>query len=169
MKCTLWTFVTLLAAAAQAQEPAWETLTTPGQPTARHEAAFVAYKGKGYLIGGRRINPVDVFDPATNTWTAKSETPMELHHFQAVVVGDAIYLIGAMTGAYPNETPLEKVIVYYPEKDEFRFVHSVPSSRRRGGAGAVLHDGKNIYRRRHHERPREWLSALAGRLRPQVR
>lgn len=132
----------LAAGWGQAEERAWETVTTAGRPTARHEAAFVAYKGKAYLIGGRRINPVDVFDPETNTWTAKSETPLELHHFQAVVVDDAIYLIGAMTGKWPNETPLERIVVYYPEKDEFRFKHTIPEARRRGGAGAVLHDGK---------------------------
>jgi N-acetylneuraminic acid mutarotase len=49
--------------------------------------------------------------------------------------------MGAMTGRFPNETPLEKVVVYYPEEDRFDFVHSIPESRRRGGAGAVLHDG----------------------------
>ena len=142
MKTLLTTVLVLFASISFAQEWQWEKLQTKGAPTARHEATFVAYKGKGYLIGGRRINPVDVFDPATNTWTAKSETPIELHHFQAVVIDDAIYLIGAMTGPWPKETPLEKIIVYYPERDEFRFVHSIPESRRRGGAGAVLHDGK---------------------------
>ena len=125
-----------------ADETGWETVETMGLPTARHEAAFIGFDNKAYLIGGRRINPVDVFDPATNTWTAKSSTPMELHHFQAVVVGDAIYLMGAMTGRYPRETPLEKVGVYYPHRDEFAFVHGIPESRRRGGAGAVYHDGR---------------------------
>ena len=101
----------------------------------------MAFRNKLYLIGGRRVNPVDVYDPATNTWTAKSKTPLELHHFQAVVVADAIYLMGAMTGPYPNETPLEKIVVYYPDEDRFDFVHGIPESRRRGGAGAVYHDG----------------------------
>ncbi len=132
----------LLSIASLAHAQTWETIDANGQPTARHEAAFVAYKGKAYLIGGRRINPVDVFDPTTKTWTAKSETPIELHHFQAVVVDDAIYLIGAMTGPWPNEKPVEKIVVYYPETDEFKFIHSIPESRRRGGAGAALHDGK---------------------------
>jgi N-acetylneuraminic acid mutarotase len=113
---------------------------TNGEPTARHEAALVAYKDKLYLIGGRRINPVDIYDPATNSWTAASKTPIELHHFQAVVHGDAIYLIGAMTGGWPKEKPLEKVVVYYPEKDEFKFIHTIPESRRRGGAGAVVYN-----------------------------
>ena len=120
----------------------WEPLETTGQPTARHEAALVAFEDQVYLIGGRRINPVDVYDPKTNTWTAKSKTPLELHHFQAVVVGEKIFLIGAMTGQYPNETPLEKVVVYEPKTDSFDFIHHIPESRRRGGAGAVLHNGK---------------------------
>ncbi len=133
---------TLLAQQATPQQAQWETVETVGQPTARHEASLVAFKEKLYLIGGRRVNPVDVYDPATNTWTAKSKTPIELHHFQAVVHGDAIYLIGAMTGGWPNETPLEKVVVYYPETDKFEFVHNIPPSRRRGGAGAVVHKDK---------------------------
>jgi len=62
-----------------------------------------------YLIGGRRINPVDVYDPATNIWTQKGPTPIELHHFQAVVYGDAIYIMGAMTGGWPNEKPLDRI------------------------------------------------------------
>ncbi|QDT09512.1 N-acetylneuraminate epimerase [Planctomycetes bacterium K23_9] len=120
----------------------WETIAATGQPTARHEATLVDFESKLYLIGGRRINPVDVFDPKTNAWTANSETPQELHHFQAVVLGDAIYLMGAMTGPYPNEVPLEKIVVYYPKDDRFDFKHVIPSGRRRGGAGAVLYDGK---------------------------
>ncbi|KLU05052.1 ring canal kelch-like protein [Rhodopirellula islandica] len=119
----------------------WKTIATEGHPTARHEAALVGFQNKLYLLGGRRINPVDVYDPKTNVWTANSETPMELHHFQGVVVEDAIYLMGAMTGPYPRETPLEKVVVYHPAEDRFDFVHSIPESRRRGGAGAVYHDG----------------------------
>lgn len=120
---------------------AWRLLDPTGKPTARHEAALVAFQGKVLLIGGRRINHVDVFDPSTNRWESKSRTPVELHHFQAVVVGDAVYLMGAMTGVYPRETPLEKIVVYYPNEDRFEFTHTIPADRRRGGAGAVYHDG----------------------------
>jgi N-acetylneuraminic acid mutarotase len=120
----------------------WEMLETEGAPTARHEASAVAYKGKLYLIGGRRINPVDVYDPEKNSWVEKSKTPIELHHFQAVVVDDAIYLMGAMTGGWPNETPLDKVIIYYPETDTFAYSHDIPEGRRRGGAGVVYHNDK---------------------------
>lgn len=124
------------------QASGWETISAQSTPTARHEAALVAYKDKLYLIGGRRINPVDVYDPVTNTWTEKSKTPLEIHHFQAVVYGDAIYIIGAMTGGWPTETPLDRIIIYYPEQDRFEYGPVIPPARRRGGAGVVVHDGK---------------------------
>lgn len=120
----------------------WETIQSIGRPQARHEAAFVGFEDKMYLIGGRRINPVDVFDPSNNRWTAKSSTPIELHHFQAVVFGDRIYLMGAMTGPYPNEKPLEKVVAYQPKTDKFEMLHTIPVNRRRGGAGAVVYKDK---------------------------
>ncbi len=121
---------------------AWQTLSALGLPTARHEAAVVAYQQKLYLMGGRRINPTDVFDPVKNTWQVKAKPPIEIHHFQPVVWGDAIYLVGAMTGDWPNETALERVIIYYPETDEFKLGATIPEARRRGGAGAVVHNNK---------------------------
>ena len=121
---------------------AWEMLSPDGSPTARHEASAVAYKDKLYLIGGRRVNPVDVYDPATNSWSVKSDTPIELHHFQSVVVDDAVYLMGAMTGGWPNEKPLEKVMAYYPDEDRYEQIHDIPEARRRGGAGVVYHNSK---------------------------
>ena len=59
-------------------------------------------------------------------------------------LGDAIYIVGAMTGQYPNEKPLANVIAYYPATDTFKTLHEIPESRRRGGAGAVVHNGKII-------------------------
>ncbi|WP_346880913.1 DUF5060 domain-containing protein [uncultured Algibacter sp.] len=121
---------------------AWEILETINKPVARHEAGFVSYKDKLYLIGGRRINPTSIYDPSTKTWTQKATTPIELHHFQPVVFNDAIYIIGAMTGQWPNEKPLDKVIIYYPERDEYIYSHTIPEHRRRGGAGAVIYNNK---------------------------
>ena len=120
----------------------WEVVKAEGEPVARHEAALVAFDDKLFLIGGRRINPVSVYDPATNKWTNKSKSPLELHHFQAVVWGKGIYLMGAMTGRFPREKPVEKIVVYYPETDTFDFVHTIPEARRRGGSGAVVYNGK---------------------------
>ncbi|WP_161555221.1 Kelch repeat-containing protein [Dokdonia sinensis] len=120
----------------------WETMEATGAPTARHEAGMVGYKDQLILMGGRRINPTSVFNTKTNTWTQKAETPIELHHFQPVVIDDAVYIVGAMTGQWPNETPVDRVIIYYPEKDEYVHSHDIPEARRRGGAGATVYNGK---------------------------
>jgi len=119
----------------------WSEVRTTNQPTARHEAAFVAVGDKAYLLGGRGIKPVDIYDPATRTWTVGDTSPIEIHHFQPVVYNEEIYLMGAMTGGYPGETPLPEIHIYSPAKNEWRTGATIPEGRRRGGAGAVLHDG----------------------------
>lgn len=128
--------------AASPRIQTWQTLKTNNLPTARHEASLAKAQGKLYLLGGRRINPVDVFDPKTGKWTQSSLSPIELHHFQAVTVDDVIYILGAFTGQWPNETPVERVIKYYPEHDTFEYSHEIPIARQRGAAGAAYHDGK---------------------------
>ena len=110
-------------------------------PTARHEAAFVQVGDKAYLLGGRGIKPVDILDLKSMTWTAGALSPVEIHHFQPVVYKEEIYLMGAMTGGYPGETPLPEIYIYSPAKDEWRTGATIPADRRRGGAGTVLHDG----------------------------
>jgi N-acetylneuraminic acid mutarotase len=120
----------------------WLPIDATGDVVARHETAFIEYNTKFYLIGGRGINPVNVFDPKTNHWETKGKSPMEIHHFQAVVYGDVIYLIGAMTGKYPKETPLQNIWMYYPETDKWVKGAEIPEARRRGGAGAVVYNDK---------------------------
>ncbi|WP_341227907.1 DUF5060 domain-containing protein [uncultured Arcticibacterium sp.] len=141
----------------------WRTLSVNGEPVARHEAGLVAHESKIYLLGGRRINETSVFDPATNSWESKSETPIELHHFQPVSFGGAIYIVGAMTGQWPNEKPLYRVVIYHPEKDKYEFGHTIPEDRRRGGAGAVVYKNK-IYvvggiTNGHMDGSKAWLDA----------
>ncbi len=120
----------------------WEVIDAKGTPTARHEAGVAVYDDKLYLMGGRRINPTSVYDPINNSWTEKSEPPVEIHHFQPVVIDDAIYLVGAMTGGWPREKALDRVIIYHPDEDKYEYSHTIPIHRRRGGAGAVAYNGK---------------------------
>ena len=120
----------------------WEMVETEGEPYARHEAAFIEFDGKFYLMGGRRIQPVSIYDPIANLWSEGAAPPLEVHHFQPVALGDRIYFVGAMTGGYPNETGLERVLTYLPSADRWEFTHEIPESRRRGGAGAVAYRDK---------------------------
>lgn len=120
-----------------------------GQPSAtgitpRHEHGYVKLGNLFYLLGGRRIQPVDIFNPTTKLWTKGASPPVEIHHFQAVPFEGKIYLVGAMTGRYPTEPPLANVFIYDPAADRWAEGPEIPSGRRRGGAGAVLHNGEII-------------------------
>ena len=122
-------------------QAAWEIISTTGKPHPRHEAAFVECGGKLYLVGGRRIQPVDEYDPQTGAWRHLAKPPVEMHHFQALERDGEIWIIGAMTGPFPNETPLENIHIFNPVRNEWRLGPEIPPSRRRGGGGVVEHDG----------------------------
>lgn len=119
----------------------WTMLPTGDLPTMRHEGGYVRVGSLFYLLGGRGTRNVEIFDPATGRWTAASPPPRELHHFQGVEYEGRIYLIGAMTGRYPTEPPVPTVMIYDPATDEWSEGPEVPADRRRGGAGAVVHNG----------------------------
>ncbi|MDQ8180634.1 kelch repeat-containing protein [Pelagicoccus sp. SDUM812005] len=132
----------LLLAFAPFAHAEWETLQTNGEPVARHEAGFIDVADKAYLVGGRRINPVSIYDPATKTWTQGAPSPIEIHHFQPLAYKGEIWVVGAMTGRYPRETPVEKILIYNPEKDAWRWGPAIPEGRARGGAGVSFYQGK---------------------------
>ncbi len=109
-------------------------------PIERHEAAFAEVNGMMYLLGGRGMKPVSIYDPVSNWWKVGATAPIELHHFQPVVYEDEIYIIGAMTGGYPGETPVEEIYVYSPATNTWRVDGKIPANRARGGAGVVVDD-----------------------------
>jgi hypothetical protein len=134
------------SAAAGAAAAAWaELAAAAGRPTARHEASFVmAGNGKAYLVGGRGARPVDVFDVRTGVWRSAGVPPAgELHHFQAVAVGDGLFVPAAWTGAYPHELNVPEFWVYNVSTSEWAATRTpMPAARRRGGGAVVHHAGK---------------------------
>jgi N-acetylneuraminic acid mutarotase len=127
---------------AQKVSAGWQRVDTTGKFHSREEASFVSCGGRLYLLGGRGIQPVDIYDPKTGSWSAGAAPPIEIHHFQAVVWQNRIYVVGAMTGRYPTETPIGNILIYDPSKDTWSAGDAIPPARRRGSAGVVIHDGK---------------------------
>lgn len=118
----------------------WQLVKTKGEPVKRHENSLTSIGKKIYVFGGRGLKPVDVLNTKTNTWTTKSETPLEMHHFQAVTFEKEIYVLGAFTGKYPHETPIPNIHIYNPKTDTWRVGAEIP--RKRGAAGAFVHNNK---------------------------
>jgi N-acetylneuraminic acid mutarotase len=117
-------------------------VTTKSTAIARHENSFVRVGAHFYLLGGRGIKPISIYNSKTNTWTTGKEPLMEIHHFQGVAYQGKIYVIGAMTGKYPYETPVANILIYDPTEDTWEIGPEIPSERRRGSSGVVVKDNK---------------------------
>lgn len=120
----------------------WTTLECNGEPAARHEASFVEADGMFYLLGGRRIQEVSIFNPETNTWTSGKKPPIELHHFQGCYSDGKIYVVGAQTDEYPHEAPTENAYTYTPETDTWEKAFAMPANRLRGSTTASIYENK---------------------------
>lgn len=80
-------------------------------PTHQQDFAIAAYQDNIYVIGGwNSTDPStgasiptganEMYDPTTNTWTAKTPMPTPTTNLQANVVDGKIYLISGMTNVY---------------------------------------------------------------------
>ncbi|WP_299497082.1 hypothetical protein [uncultured Shewanella sp.] len=98
-------------------------------PEARHESAFVAIGDLLVLAGGRGIKPVESFDPKYAQWIRGAKPPFEIHHFQGVDIDGTMWVVGAFTGGYPDEVPVQKVMIYDPEGARWAEGPSIPENR----------------------------------------
>ncbi|MEZ4660050.1 MAG: Ig-like domain-containing protein [Caldilineaceae bacterium] len=113
------------------------------KPQARHESSYVNVGDKFYLLGGRGAKTVDIFDPTAQTWVSGThKPPFQIHHFQGVEYNGLIYIVGAFTGSYPDETPVANVYIYNPATDLWIQGPLIPAERRRGATGAAVYNNK---------------------------
>ena len=126
------------------QERQWTSIVAidGSKPITRHEAAMAKVGDKIYLLGGRGTKPTSIYDTKQGRWTQGATPPIEIHHFQPVVYDDKIYVIGAYTGGWPTETPVDSILIYHPNIDQWSIGDAIPQSRRRGAAGAIIYNDK---------------------------
>lgn len=125
----------------------WEA---PGAdaPLGRMEAQGLALKGKLYVFGGFFNRPLhasvlsDVYDPASNTWTALAPLPIKLTHAGQATDDTFIYLAGGFEGDYPGMST-NKFWKYHVVKNVWSEGPSLPG--RRGGGALVYEDGALHY------------------------
>lgn len=127
---------------AQEKIDRWETVFCDGEPVARHEATFLGIDNHFYLLGGRRIQPVSIYNVDKNTWTQGSKPPIELHHFQGFSYKGNAYVAGAFTGGFPYEKPVSAVYKYDVNADSWSVDFNMPEGRERGACGAVVYNDK---------------------------
>jgi hypothetical protein len=141
----IWKWVLIVSILPQAVPEAsgqhWVTLDTSGKMEPRHDNGFISSEGIFYLLGGWGIQPVNIFDHETGEWREGMAPPVEMHHFQAIAFRGKIYVVGALTGTYPDEKPLENIYIYDPHEDNWTKGDPIPEDRRRGSSGALVYRG----------------------------
>jgi large repetitive protein len=94
----------------------WIEVDKNASITPRHEACFVMVGNKAYLLSGRGVKPVDIYDPVTRTWTAGPVPPLEIHHTQCVAADNKIWIVSSWTGGYPRERNTDSIYVSHTRK-----------------------------------------------------
>jgi large repetitive protein len=119
----------------------WELKET--NVNARHESTLVVANDSLYLLGGRGLKPIEFYHAESQQWQdALAQTSLELHHFQAVEWQNNIYIIGAFTGRYPNETGVENVLVFNTDTHQLISSTAFPKNRIRGSVSAGVYNDK---------------------------
>ena len=110
----------------------------------RHEAAYVQVGNKFYLLGGRENDSnVNIYNPATDSWTIGADAPFPVHHAQALEYDGLIYMVGAFQdNNFPNENPNPNIVIYDPLADQWLTGPAIPNNRLRGSMGAVVYQDK---------------------------
>jgi N-acetylneuraminic acid mutarotase len=126
----------------------WRALAP--MPTARGAGVAAVGGGKFYVIGGagpmpdasaptirprqpqRSLGTVEEYDPATNTWRARSSLPTPCNHMGAEEVDGKIYVIGGrLSGAFIIGLPgnINLVQAYDPATDSWVTKTPMPTAR----------------------------------------
>lgn len=120
-----------------------------GTPDARHEGDYIAINERMFLTGGRDSRAVNVYNALNNLWSDLgvprdgNYQELQLHHYQSVEVGGRVYIVGALKGGFPSETPVAEIYSFDPDAPaEWREEALIPQDRRRGAAAAVNYGGK---------------------------
>ncbi len=125
---------------------AWSALA-PLADGPRQETAVVALNDRIYVLGGfidsqTIVSRVEAYDPKSDTWADSAPLPRPLHHPNAAVVEDRLYVVGALVGT--QFAALGDVYRYDPGTNAWTQLTSMPPGTQRGaGAAAVI--GTKIY------------------------
>ena len=148
MLCTYRTLLVIIAltvpSIGRTDEPAWPALEwkkAAPSPFARVESPTAVVNNKIYLFGGfteelQASNQVDVYDPASDSWTRKKDMPTRLTHLNPAIDGNTIWFAGGFKGKHPGPVT-DEVWKYDIASDTWTAGPPLPERRvvQEGGSG----------------------------------
>ncbi len=137
-----------IATASSAIAAPWQPAAP--SPVPRFEGATAVVDGRLYAFGGfgaggnlpAQAN-VDVYDPATNTWTGRAPMPRAVTHVQAAVVGSRVFLGGGFEG--PSGGPPIAVVQVYDTLANTWSTTAVPDLPAPRASGGFVARGRFIH------------------------
>jgi hypothetical protein len=107
--------------------------------------AVAAHQGRIWLAGGldafgAALTDVEIYDPATETWTDGPGLPTPLHHAALVSTGEELLVIGGYAGS-SFSAPTDAVLRLAATEDAWEPATSLPGPR---AAGAAAWDGSRV-------------------------
>jgi N-acetylneuraminic acid mutarotase len=139
-----WTFT------PSAAGPGAGWATAAPLPTNRNHLGAVALNGKIWVVGGQQNQDaaeipqaaLEVYDPATDTWAAKTPLPFGRSHIAAatLVVNGRIVTLG---GEKTFNSVVANVSAYDPATDQWTEMTALPATRNSGVAAFI--NGELIY------------------------
>jgi N-acetylneuraminic acid mutarotase len=113
--------------------------------TARFGAATGVINGKLYVAGGccvtfgfpfTRFSVLEVYDPATNTWTTKAPIPHAVYSAAAGVIDGKLYVAGGQADP-TNGNNVTDLQIYDPATDSWSNGRPLPAGRAGANAGVI--------------------------------
>lgn len=106
-------------------------------PVPRTEVAAAPFRGDivvvgGYLADGTSTDEVDLYDPASDSWSRLPDLPVEVNHAAAASAGGKLYVTGGYGGPGVR---LRNAYVF--DGDGWRGLKPMPGARGAAGAGVV--------------------------------
>lgn len=135
---------------AEVLDPAtgrWSRL--PDAPTARNSAASAVIDGRIFVVGGRsaqkqadgslrqvNVATLEVFDPASNTWTTRRPMPQARGGLAAAAYRGKLYVFGGEQWV-PEQQVFADAWVYDPAADRWDALPPMPTARHGLGAATL--------------------------------
>jgi N-acetylneuraminic acid mutarotase len=127
------------------QAPRW--LSLAAAPVPKYEHAGMAVGGKLYSFGGFYNTAIaattksEVYDPATNKWTAIRDMPEAITHAGQATDGRYVYLVAGFIGDHPG--PMTDHVWRYDTQDDVWT--ALPNLPALIGSGAAAIVGRTLY------------------------
>jgi N-acetylneuraminic acid mutarotase len=125
-----------------------EWIELASAPRSFDHAAFAAIDGKLIVAGGRDTNigaitaDVDIYDPASDTWSSGAQMSTARGGVAGAVLGGEFYVIGGEGNSEVATGVFDDVEAYDPATDTWAILEAMPNPRHGMGAAAV--DGRII-------------------------